>query len=131
MEKNVIALLTLKKDVAFLTDDFTLRQAIEKMEHHGYSVIPVLEAQSGKYLYSISEGSILYYLKDHNVLWTETERIPLTLVKPRRDTLAVSVREGFTTLEALIMRQNYVPVVDDKGIFIGIVTRKSVMKEII
>jgi CBS domain-containing protein len=55
----------------------------------------------------------------------------LTLVKPRRDTLAVSVREDFTTLEALIMRQNYVPVVDDKGIFIGIVTRKSVMKEII
>ena len=90
-----------------------------------------MEAQSGKYLYSISEGSILYYLKDHNVLWTETERIPLTLVKPRRDTLAVSVREDFTTLEALIMRQNYVPVVDDKGIFIGIVTRKSVMKEII
>ena len=131
MEKNVLTLLTLKKDVAFLSDDFTLRQAIEKMEHHGYSVIPVLEHETGKYLYSISEGSILYYLKDHNVQWADTHKIPLTNVKPRRETLAVSVREDFTTLEALIIRQNYVPVVDDKGIFIGIVTRKSVMKEII
>ena len=25
------------------------------------------------------------------------------------------------------MRQNYIPVIDDEGIFIGIVTRKSIM----
>ncbi|MEE3299231.1 MAG: CBS domain-containing protein [Candidatus Enteromonas sp.] len=131
MEKNLISLLTLKKDVAYLLDDFTLRQAVEKMEYHAYAVIPVLDHASGQYLYSISEGAILYYLKSHNVAWDSLKDIPLTAVKPLRNTMPVSVRADFSVLEALIVRQNYVPVVDDKGIFIGIITRKSVMKEII
>ncbi|MBP5091003.1 MAG: CBS domain-containing protein [Bacilli bacterium] len=131
MEKNVLSLLTLKKDVAYLQDDFTLRQAIEKMEAHSYSVIPVIDHESGKYLYSLSEGSILYYLKDRRIAWDDTNKIPLPEVHPRRDTLAVSVREPFDTVAGLIIHQNYVPIVDDNGIFIGIVTRKSVLKEII
>ncbi|MEG0305667.1 MAG: CBS domain-containing protein, partial [Oscillospiraceae bacterium] len=39
---NILFFLTPKNDVAFLYDDFTLRQALEKMEHHRYSSIPIL-----------------------------------------------------------------------------------------
>ncbi|MBQ4255514.1 MAG: CBS domain-containing protein [Bacilli bacterium] len=131
MEKNLLSLLTLKKDVAYLFDDFTLRQAVEKMEYHGYSVIPVLDHIDGRYLYSISEGSILYYLKMHKVLWDNLQDVPLSEVHPKRNTMPVSIREDFDTLASLIVRQNYVPVVDDNGIFIGIITRKSILKQII
>ena len=39
---NVISLLTPKAQVAYLYDDFTVRQGLEKLRAHGYTAIPVL-----------------------------------------------------------------------------------------
>ena len=44
---NVLFLLTPKKDVDFLFGDFTVRQAIEKMKEHRYTMIPVIDRKSG------------------------------------------------------------------------------------
>ena len=43
----------------------TLRQALEKMEHHGYTAIPLL-SREGKYIGTITEGDLLWFLKDRN-----------------------------------------------------------------
>ena len=54
---NILFFLTPKENVAHLDDDDTLRQALEKMEHHGYSAIPML-SKDGKYKGTIKEGDI-------------------------------------------------------------------------
>ena len=40
---NILFFLTPKEKVAHTDTDDTLRQALEKMEHHGYSAIPLLD----------------------------------------------------------------------------------------
>ena len=62
---NILFFLTPKENVAHLDDDDTLRQALEKMEHHGYSAIPML-SKDGKYKGTIKEGDILWYIKDND-----------------------------------------------------------------
>ena len=37
----------------------TLRQALEKMEHHGYAAVPLLSTE-GKYLGTLTDGDVLW-----------------------------------------------------------------------
>ena len=37
---NILFFLTPKSEVAYLYEDYSLRQALEKMEHHRYSAVP-------------------------------------------------------------------------------------------
>src|SRR5665647_360710 len=58
---NIAFFLVPKSDVAFLYEDYSLRQGLEKMKHHGYTAIPVINRE-GKYLNTISEGDFLWYI---------------------------------------------------------------------
>ena len=124
---NVLSLLIPKKDVQFLYEDFTIRQSLEKMEFHKYGTIPVIDRRSGKYLYSVREGDFLWYLKDNNMNFSKLNTKPLKDVPCSRNIVSVSVDADLSELYFLAGSQNYVPVVDDIGVFIGIVTRKSIM----
>ncbi len=124
---NLLGLLTPKKGVQYLYEDFTIRQALEKMEFHRYGTIPVIERKTGKYLYSLSEGDFLWYLKDKQLAFHDLEEQPLKNVPHSRDIVAVSVEADIHELYLLAEQQNFVPVLDDLGVFIGIVTRKSIM----
>lgn len=55
--------LTPKSEVAFIYDDETLRQALEKMEHHKYSAVPIIN-RMGKYIGTITEGDMLWGIKN-------------------------------------------------------------------
>ena len=39
---NILFFLTPKENVSHVEEDDTFRQALEKMEHHGYTAIPLL-----------------------------------------------------------------------------------------
>ena len=56
---NILLFLTPKKDVAYLYDDFSIRQALEKMEYHRYSAIPII-SRNGNYVGTLTEGDILW-----------------------------------------------------------------------
>lgn len=60
---NILFFLTPKEDVAHVDEDDTMRQVLEKMEHHGYTAIPLL-SREGKYIGTITEGDLLWFLKD-------------------------------------------------------------------
>jgi predicted transcriptional regulator len=130
-EDNVLFLLIPKKDVEYLYGDYSVRQALEKMEFHRYTMIPVIDKATGSYLYSLSEGDILWHLKDHHISWGETEREKISEIGVSRKIQSVNINTTLGDLEPLIISQNYVPVTDDKGIFIGIVTRKAVMNALL
>lgn len=123
---NITFFLLPKIKVEFLLEDFSLRQAIEKMEYHRYSVVPVL-SKDGKYLYSLSEGDILYAMAKNKLKFEDLTKIRLESIKRDRDVKPVSINSSMDDLVKLIVDQNFVPVVDDRGIFIGIITRKAVI----
>ncbi len=125
---NLLFFLTPKAEVAFIEEDFTLRQAIEKMEYHRYSSIPILNG-AGEYVGTITEGDILWTIKRiANLNIQASENIPITDIQRKRDYKCVHVE---TTMEQLVetaYTQNFVPVIDGKNSFIGIIKRNSIMK---
>lgn len=123
---NITFFLIPKIKVEFLSEDFSLRQAVEKMEYHRYSVVPVL-SKDGKYLYSLSEGDILYAMTKNKLKFEDLTKIRLESIKRDRDVKPVSINSSMDDLVKLIVDQNFVPVVDDRGVFIGIITRKAVI----
>ena len=75
---NILFFLTPKQDVAFLYDDFTLRQALEKMEYHRYSSIPMLN-RKGEYVGTMTEGDLLWAIKNQGIRIENAEEIPIKL----------------------------------------------------
>jgi len=128
---NILPLLTPKKDVEYLYADFSVRQALEKMDFHRFGTVPVIERNTGRYLYSLSEGDFLWYWKDKGFTFEELGRLPLSEIPSSRDMLSVGVECQLEDLYPLISQQNYVPVVDDQNVFIGIVRRQSVVSSLV
>ena len=125
---NLLYFLTPKVDVAYLEDDFTLRQALEKMEYHRYSSIPILN-QAGEYVGTITEGDLLWAIKrDHNLNLLRAESVPLMSIPRKRDYKCVQVETSMDDLVGAAMTQNFVPVIDSKNSFIGIVKRNSIIR---
>lgn len=128
---NILFFLTPKAEVAYVDADSTVRQALEKLENSGYTALPIVSKQ-GKYIGTITEGDLLWFVKHTTDLTLfDAEDIPLTKVKRRRDNKAVHVSEKMDSLWEKVVNQNFVPVIDDDNIFIGIVTRKDIMLHVI
>lgn len=125
--KNIAFFLTPKYEVIFEHDDVNLRQLIEKMEHHDFTHIPILDA-AGRYVGSISDGDILRSLLSHDpISRKEAEKIKLREIQWMHSMEPVLITADFVDLFALVIEQNFVPVIDDQGIFIGIITRRDIL----
>ncbi len=125
---NVLFFLTPKSEVAHLHDDWTLRQGIEKLERSGYTAVPLIDRQ-GKYIGTVSEGDILRILKKrYDMNLRAAEGVSILAVERKVDIHPVSVDATMEDLVRMAMNQNFVPVIDDNKIFIGIVTRKDIIR---
>ena len=125
---NILFFLTPKSEVAYISEEDTLRQALEKMEHHKYSAIPII-SRTGRYIGTLTEGDLLWGIKNQYHLDLKgAEKIPITAIKRRLDNRPVKADADMEDLLDRAINQNYVPVVDDKGSFIGIITRKEIIK---
>ena len=125
---NILFYLVPKSEVMYLYDEYSLRQAMEKMEYHKYSAVPIIN-RAGNYVGTLTEGDILWELKDRKLSnLHEAEEIMLRHINRKRDNEPVNVNCNIEDLVMTSMNQNFVPVIDDNGIFIGIVTRKSIIE---
>ncbi|MEG0528968.1 MAG: CBS domain-containing protein, partial [Bacilli bacterium] len=121
------AYLTPKSQVAFLISNYTIRQALEKMKFHRYTSVPVID-KFGKYVGTITEGDLLWYMVDNKKFKTEDlESVRLSDIPRTRDNFAVNANTKLESLVDAAVSQNFIPIVDDQNNFIGIVTRKSVI----
>ena len=124
---NILFFLKPKAEVALVYDYHTLRQAMEIMEYHKYSSIPMINRE-GKYVGTITEGDLLWGLKKLNILnLKEAEDIAITKIARRADYRPVSADSNMEDLMEKAMDQNFVPVIDDQENFIGIITRKDII----
>ena len=133
---NILFFLTHKANCTYIYDDFTIRQALERMEHGGrFATIPILK-RTGEYVGTISEGDLLWAIKNNYMMnMKDAEGRPVMEVARKKDYLPVTVTTSPKELIAMAveqnfaaMNQNFVPVVDDREAFIGIVTRQKIME---
>ena len=125
---NILFFLTPKANCSYLYADYSLRQALERMESSGYAAIPILD-RDGKYTGSLTEGDLLWAVKDLcGMDLKQTEEHSIMEIKHRKDNKPVSVTTDIEDLVVTATDQNFVPVIDDKGDFIGIVTRRAIMR---
>ena len=124
---NILFFLRPKDEVAYIYDYHTLRQAMEIMEYHKYSSVPIIN-KDGKFVGTITEGDLLWGLKKQNILnLKDAESIAITKISRRQDYRPVKADSDMEDLVCRAMEQNFVPVVDDSDNFIGIITRKDII----
>ena len=90
--------------------------------------MPII-SRDGKYVGTITEGDLLWKMADENVVtFEQAEEIPISDIKRRVTNHPVNAEARMESLIDLAIRQNFVPVVDDDNVFIGIVTRKDIIQ---
>ena len=125
---NILFSLTPKAMCAFVYDDYTIRQALEKMESAGYAALPILNKR-GEYRGTLTEGDLLWALKNMCYMdMRQAEARRIMEITRRKDNIPVRVTTSMYDIIQRASTQNFVPVVDDKDAFIGIVTRGAIIK---
>lgn len=125
---NILFFMKPKIEIAYVMDTHTLRQALEKMKHSGYSAIPIID-EAGRYAGTLSEGDLLWAVLDKDACDIRSgEKVPVRDIPQARQNEPINVNAEIEDLLLTAMNQNFVPVTDDRGLFIGIVTRRDILQ---
>ncbi len=124
---KLLLLLTPKNQTSYLEINSTIRQALEKMDNRKFTVVPLLDS-AGKYISTISEGDILRYIKNHeNFDLKAAENVRVCDIEKYRPYVALNSNADVQDVIEMSLNQNFIPMVDDRGMYIGIVKRKDVI----
>lgn len=124
---NIMFFLTPKSQVEYVLEDFTIRQTAEKLSYHHYTAIPIL-SKDGRYIGTVSDGDLFWYTKEHaGMNYEDAERTSILSVRRNRDIKAIKYDAKMEDLLELALRENFIPVLDDRKEFIGIVTRQKIL----
>jgi CBS-domain-containing membrane protein len=125
---NIAFFLLPKIEVVCLTQQYTLRQTLEKLEHHRYTAVPILD-EEGSYIGTVTEGDLLWFFKNNEELSFENaHRYQLSELTLNKSHKTVRIDSNMEDLIRLAKVQNFVPVVDDMDKFIGIVRRSDIIE---
>ncbi|MEW8993631.1 CBS domain-containing protein [Clostridium sp.] len=124
---NIAFFLTPKSEVIFEKVSSTMRRAMERMEYHRYTSIPLVD-DKGKYVGTLTEGDLLWKLKNSSELsLKDTENVLIRDIPRHFKDKPVSINSDIESLILVAKSQNFVPVVDDSNIFIGIIKRGDII----
>jgi CBS domain-containing protein len=128
---NIASFIQPKIDVAYLRDNMTMRQGLEKLKRSGYSAIPVIDTED-RYVGVVSEGDFLWNILANNeslnsISMKNTEKLTVRDIIQSGKIKAVCIDTDMEQLLEQAKNQNFVPVIDDRSIFIGIVTRRDII----
>ena len=124
---NILFFLTPKSEVAYIFEDETLRQTVEKMEHGNFPVF--LLSMDGRYIGTISEGDLLWGWKRLNTMDVkEMEDISIMTIPRRATYKPVHADADMEDLLDRAINQNYVPVIDDQGFLSGSLPVREIIK---
>lgn len=124
---NIAFFLTPKSEVIYENINSSMRQVLERMEYHRYTAVPIID-DKGRYVGTITEGDLLWKLKNTPELnFKDTSSIKVSNIERRTNNKPVSINANMESLLNLAINQNFVPVTDDEGIFIGIIKRSDII----
>lgn len=125
---NILYMLHPKNTVDFLYNDQTMHEGLEKLRSCGYSALPVIDRE-GKYIGTVSEGDFLRVMLEQHIFSAEAQEdyIIEDLLRTGWNP-PIHVTAPMDELLLQVMDQNFLPIVDDRGCFAGIITRKDILK---
>ena len=124
---NILAFLTPKSETLYLDSDSTIRQTLESFDYYKYSVVPLLD-EEGKYITTISEGDILRYIKNDAYFDIRiAESVKVEQIEKYRPYKALTIFSSAEEVIKLSLEQNFIPIIDGRGAYIGIIKRKSII----
>lgn len=115
-----------KPKVVFAYDDLTVKEVYDLLENNHFTAIPVLN-RDGFYVGTITEGDILRFIMNNEISKKDAEETKIAKVERLRDLEAITQDAKIQDLILKATNQNFVPIVDEDGLFIGIVTRKEII----
>ena len=124
---NILRFLVPKSRVDYISLGATVRQAYEKMRYHSYVAIPVLDDE-GLYVGTLRKDDVYEYF--FRVGSTDVREAEKDGIDEILDKSYLSPLYHNSTVEEMIngvREHNFVPVVDDRGCFIGIILRRDVL----
>lgn len=125
---NILYMLHPKNTVEYLTDSDSMRVGLDKLRECGYTALPVINCD-GIYVGTVSEGDFLRCMLDNNAFSAEAQEDYgiSDLIRPNwNPPFRVTASAEELLLQA--MDQNFLPITDDRGCFVGIITRKDIIK---
>lgn len=124
---NILFFLTPKSEVVSVCETNTLREVLETLKEHKYSSVPILN-EDGNYLGTVKEGDLLWFLESNKSFDEKILDNTNIMDIPRRVTNeTVKIDTNVEDLFTALISQNFVPVIDDSNIFIGIIKRRDVV----
>lgn len=125
---NIFSFLVPKDDTYYIDADSTIRQALEKFDFYKFSVVPTVD-EEGHYVGTVSEGDILRFIKNNaNFDISVAEHYKISDIDKYRSYKALDITCTENDLLNLSLDQNFIPLVDGRGMYIGIIKRKDVIK---
>lgn len=128
---NAAYILKPKQDVAYISEHITVRQALERMRRNGYTEVPVI-SRDGRYQGTVSEGDFLWFILDSGLegeaLGDLLRRTKVSALAQRRRNPPARITSPMEELLRQSVSQNFIPILDDRDMFIGIVVRGDIIK---
>ena len=124
---NIIRFLHRKTDEHCTLYDYkTVRQALCFMRSHGYTEMPVIN-QDGAYLGVVGEGDFLWHIIDCGGFdAVKDDKIIDVLRNGMVPALKITATDE--ELQKAIEHCSFIPIVDDRDVFVGIVYREDVLQ---
>lgn len=123
---NVPLLLLPKITTAYITADATVGEGIKILRQSGFTAVPVLY-EDGRYCGTVSTSDVLGYLLEKGTTDVGGDATCVCEILPYHANPAVNIDASLGELIDRLMDSNFVPVVDGRGCFVGIVTRKKLL----
>lgn len=125
---QISSFLLPKEKVTYVLASDSMLTAMNKLEHHNYTAIPIID-EEGKYIGTLSEGDLLWKMKGTPGLTFETmAEVPVSNMRKRIFNESVAIDAHMEDMLTLAADQNFVPVIDHKGVFLGIIRRKDIIE---
>lgn len=124
---NIPSLLIPKANVEYLRTKDSIEFALDIFRRNSYSAVPVINSD-GIYRGTITEGDFLYYIMDNPD--ADLKKVKVRNILREDFYEAVKITASIDKLLIKCLEQNFVPVTDDRDVFVGIVTRKVIFKNI-
>ncbi|MCL6602242.1 MAG: CBS domain-containing protein [Paenibacillus sp.] len=125
---EISSFLLPKDQVAYITSSFSMREAMEQLEQHHYTAIPIIDDE-GKYVGTLSEGDLLWKLKNTpDLTFDNMEGVPVSAIQKHVHNESVLINAQMEDMLTLAADQNFVPVIETGGVFIGIIRRKDIIE---
>lgn len=127
---NIAKIMLPRPCTRVLYENDTVRQALETMAFHGYTAIPVLD-EHGHYIGCATEGDFLRHVMESGSTDLKVhEHFKVSEILRKNFCPAIQITSETGVVVKAILNQNFLPVVDDRNVLCGILTRKAVILEL-